>query len=98
MYRCVDIPGVVTRKIPRDLVARDIFGKNVIVKHKCKTCGFEGPASAFPLESKSKRRNSNHVRVQCAPCHNKYKGKINPFKPVVTRTIESFLDHEDLCA
>ena len=90
--RCIDVPGVFWRKTPRDLVGRNLLGKVIVIVRKCVTCGFEGPASAFPLESKSKRRDDNHVRCQCAPCHNKYRGKVKPGPSVPTNTLDGFIE------
>jgi hypothetical protein len=94
-YRVKDIPGVVTRKLPRDLVGRDLYGKNIVITHECVTCGYIGPASAFPLDSKAKRRNDNHVRRQCVICHNKYRGKLRPIDNTEpSSTLMMFLNYE----
>jgi len=70
-----DSVAVLSRKLPRNLTVRTVFGDIEINTKKCNTCDITKPVAAFYLKSKSTRRHPDSIREQCISCWDLNKGR-----------------------
>jgi len=67
-FKLQNVPGIVSRKPPKTLKGKTLFGKEIVLFKNCNTCDIKLPISAFYKETNKRSRYGDATRKQCVTC------------------------------